>query len=441
MTSIKITPSKSLNGELKASPSKSYSHRAFIAASLADSVSVIKNPLTSGDVRITIEILKLLGVQILEESKNTYIVEKKRDSFDSYKEIIDCKNSGTSLRIFSALSLLIKDGLTFTGEFLKRNRPIRPLLESLKSLGAKYSLEKDRMQVKRISNKCDSVKIQGDISSQFITALLFISSLLKCDNKDGIEIELTTPLVSHPYIKITMDVLSSFGINILEELDNEKKGKYYIPCGQKYRPQVYEIPGDFSSAAFIIAAAALALEDSNVKINNLNTQNPQGDKRIIEILQKMGANIQINQKQNQVIINGNISKYHLRGIDIDCKEIPDLFPLLCVIGAIAEGKTTLFNASNLRLKECDRISVMARELTKMGVKVDDKEDKLTIYHSNLNGSEIDHEDDHRIAMACTIAALYSNNSSTIHNIDIISDSYPNFIEDLINLGANIEITN
>ena len=129
----------------------------------------------------------------------------------------------------------------------------------------------------------------------------------------------------------------------------------------------------------------------------------------------------------------------MHGIDIDCKEIPDLFPLLCVVGAIAEGKTTLFNASNLRLKECDRISVMARELTKMGVKVDEEEDKLTIYHSNLKGSKIDHEDDHRIAMACTIAALYSNNSSIMPNIDIISDSYPNFVEDLNNLGANIEI--
>ena len=439
MASLKITPTKSLNGEIRASPSKSYSHRAFIAASLADGVSVIKNPLTSGDVRITIDILKLLGIQILHESKNTYLVEKKRYSFDSYNQVIDCKNSGTSIRIFSALSLLVRDGLTFTGEFLKRKRPIIPLLESLKSLGATYSLEKDKLQVKRANNKCDLVKIQGDISSQFITALLFISTYLQCENKDGIEIELTTPLVSHPYIEITMDILTSFGINVLENLDKEKKGKYYIPCGQKYRPQVYEIPGDFSSAAFIIAAATLAPQDSTVIIKNLNTKNPQGDKRIIEILQKMGANIQINQIKKQVIIKGNISKYKLHGIDIDCTEIPDLFPLLCVVGAIAEGKTTLFNALNLRFKESDRISVMVRELTKMGVKVDEEEDKLTVYNSTLNGSKIDHENDHRIAMACTIAALYSTNSSLMHNIDIINDSYPNFIEDLLNLGANIEI--
>ncbi len=439
MNTIKITPSKTLNGEIKASPSKSYSHRAFIAASLAEGVSIIKNPLTSGDVRITLEILKLLGVQILKESKNIYIVEKKRDSFDSYKEIIDCKNSGTSLRIFSALSLIVKDGLTFTGEFLKRNRPIRPLLESLKNLGAEYKLEKDQLHVKRISNECDLVKIPGDISSQFITALLFISTLLECENDDGIEIELTTPLVSYPYVKVTLDVLSSFGINILEKLDNEKKGKYYIPCGQRYRSQVYEIPGDYSSAAIIIAAVAISPENSIVTINNLNPLNPQGDKKIIEILQEMGANIQINEQQNQVIINGNTSKLPLQGIEVDCNEIPDLFPLLCVVGAIAEGKTTLINASNLRLKESDRISVMARELAKMGVKVDENEDGITVYHSSLNGSTINHEDDHRIAMACAIAALYSNNSSIMHNIDIISDSYPNFINDLNSLGANIDI--
>ncbi len=439
MTSIKINPSKCLNGEIIAPPSKSYSHRAFIAASLADGISILKNPLIGGDVKITIDILKLLGVKILQESKNTYIIERTEETFKPYNKIIDCKNSGTSIRIFSALSLLIEGGLKFSGEFFKRNRPIVPLLNALKYLGADYNISENTLSIKRKHKNCDLVKIQGDISSQFITALLFVGTVLECDENEAIEIELTTLMISYPYIKITMDVLSSFGINILGKLNNEKKGNYYIPCGKKYRPQAYEIPGDFSSAAFIIAAAAMSLEDSKVTINNLNTQNPQGDKRIIEILQKMGAKIQINQKQNQVIINGNISKYHLHGIDIDCKEIPDLFPLLCVVGAIAEGKTTLFNASNLRLKECDRISVMARELTKMGVKVDEEEDKLTIYHSNLKGSKIDHEDDHRIAMACTIAALYSNNSSIMPNIDIISDSYPNFVEDLNNLGANIEI--
>lgn len=441
MLSIKINPIRSLEGEIVAPPSKSYSHRAFIAASLAEGVSILKNPLTFGDVGITIEILRSLGVKILKEKEDTYIVERSPESFKLHKKVIDCKNSGTSVRIFSALSLLVEGGLILTGEFFNRKRPILPLLRALEALGAEYTILNDQLIIKRTHKICDTVKIQGEVSSQFITALILVSTSIKCNNedKDGIEIEITTPLVSYPYIKITMDVLSSFGINILEELNHEKRGKYYIPYGQKFRPQIYTIPGDFSSAAFIIAASALSPQDSKILIYNLNLLNPQGDKEIIEILQKMGADIHVNRTKNQIIINGNISKYPLKGINIDCKEIPDLFPILCVIGAIAKEKTTLYNAANLRSKECDRISVMARELIKMGVKVEEEEDKLTIYHSTLQGSEIDHENDHRIAMACTIAALYSNNSSIMKNVEIINDSYPHFIDDLDKLGAKIEI--
>lgn len=436
---LKICPTFGLNGEIQAPGSKSYSHRAFIAASLADGVSKITNPLTSGDVGVTINLLKALGVNILEQSNNSYLVEKTKDSFKTVKNVLDCKNSGTTIRIFTALSSIVEGGLSFTGEFLKRSRPIVPLLSALKSLGMDYELTKNALRIRRTKNICEPIKIQGDISSQFITALLIVSPLLKCPKKDQIEIEITTPLVSYPYIKITLDVLNVFGINIQERLDAEKKGKYYITCGQIYRPQSYEIPGDFSSAAFFIAAAALSPNDSKVVINNLDLRNPQGDKEIIEILHQMGAHISINEKKNQVVAQGNIKKHPLKGLDVDCHEIPDLFPILSVIGAYAEGKTTLYNASNLRLKESDRISVMARELSKMGVEVREERDRLTIYKcESLKGSKVEHENDHRIAMACSIAALYADSSSQIKNIEITEDSYPSFMEDLIKLGANVQ---
>ncbi len=437
---LKILPIKQLNGKIIAPSSKSYSHRAFIAASLGNGISIIKNPLITGDVKVTIDILKLLGVKILEETKNSYIVRKGRDFLKPIREIIDCKNSGTSIRVFSALSLLIDGGLSLTGEFINRKRPIIPLLEALKCIGGEYELLEDKLKIQRKSKGCNKIKIQGDISSQFITALLFISSIILCENRNYIDIEITTPLVSYPYIQITLEVLRSFGINIFEKLDEEKKCKYLITCGQNYRPQRFEIPGDFSSAAFIIVAATLSKEDSMVIINNLNIKNPQGDKRIIEILQEMGAKITINDVDNQVIIEGNINKNPLKGIEIDCVDIPDLFPILSVVGAFAQGKTTLYNASNLRLKESNRISVMARELNKMGVKVEEVEDRLTIYHcDDLKGFEINHENDHRIAMACCISALYSNSDSLVKGIEIVRDSYPSFIEDLKELGANIKI--
>ncbi|MFX0187412.1 MAG: 3-phosphoshikimate 1-carboxyvinyltransferase [Candidatus Hodarchaeota archaeon] len=431
-----ISPINKLNGEISAPPSKSYSHRAFIIASLADGISVIKNPQTSGDVEVTINGLKSLGINILKETENSYVVQKTADAFKSIKESIDCKNSGTSIRIFCALSLIVKGGLSLTGEFLKRNRPIIPLLEALKYLGAEYKLEGKIIHIERRKHQCNTVKIQGDISSQFITALLIISPMLKCEEKDFVEIEITTPLVSYPYVKITLDILDSFGINFQEKLNDQKIGKYIIPSGQKYRSQIYSIPGDFSSVAFIIAAAVLSPEDSNVIIKNVDIQNPQGDKRIIEILRRMGAKIDVNQNNNQVTVKGGINTYPLKGKDVDCSQIPDLFPILSIVGAFAKGKTTLYNASNLRLKESDRISVMARELAKMGVKTTEKNDKLTIYYcEKLKGSKINHEKDHRIAMACCVAALYAENNSEIKNTNIIEDSYPSFIKDLKKLGA------
>ncbi|MHA1467797.1 MAG: 3-phosphoshikimate 1-carboxyvinyltransferase [Promethearchaeota archaeon] len=187
----------------------------------------------------------------------------------------------------------------------------------------------------------------------------------------------------------------------------------------------------------MLPAAVLSPKDSKVTIKNLDIRNPQGDKKIIEILKRMGAKIEVNP--NEIIVIGNLVKNPLNGINIDCSDIPDLFPILSVVGAFAMGKTTLYNASNLRLKECDRISAMARELSKMGIKISEKEEELTIYHSDLKGTTINHEGDHRIAMACIIAALYSNSISMINDAQIIKDSYPNFIDDLTMLGASIEL--
>jgi len=441
---LKVNSTKQLTGLIYAPGSKSYSHRAFIAAAFAEGPSMIRNALTTGDVEVTMNILRELGINILKETQeglyDSYMISQTKNFLKPTDKIIDCKNSGTSIRIFSALSLLIEGGLSFTGEFLKRKRPIIPLLDSLKNLGGTFKFLENSLKIERTENICDIIKIQGDISSQFITALLFVSSLLKCQKKGPIEIQVTTPLVSYPYIQITLDVLRSFGVNLVEKIDGEKKGKYIITCAQNLRSQLYEIPGDFSSCAFLIAAACLSPELSDITINNLNYSNPQGDKKIIEILQNMGANIILNHEDNSVHIKSSITSYPLEGLKIDCSDIPDLFPILSVIGAFAKGSTVLFNASTVRLKESDRISVMARELTKMGATVEEREDKLTIFHcEKLRGIEVNHENDHRIAMACCIASLYCETPSYIKNIEIIRDSYPKFAEDLKTLQAQIEL--
>lgn len=427
---------KSLEGEIIAPGSKSYTHRAFIAASLAEGISVIKNPITTGDAEITIKNLRALGVKIMKSGDNSYIVKRDKDSFKFTNSPLDCGNSGTTVRILCALSLLVKGGLILTGDFIKRKRPIIPLLNALKILGAKYDLSKGNVKIKRRKILCNKVTIPGNITSQFVTALLVVCPLLTCKDKNFIEIELTTPLVSIPYVKITLDVLNTFGINIQE---NFEKGTFYITNEQNYRAQSYDIPGDFSSSAFIIAAGVLSHEPTKIIINNLSMNDHQGDKKIIEILKQMGANIEVEETKKQVIIIGDLSSHPLNGLEIDCNDIPDLFPILSVVGAFSKGKTVLYNTKRLQFKESDRVSSMARELTKMGIAVSKEDDKLTIYHcDNLQGTTFSHENDHRVAMACTIAALYASSSSRIRNIDIVRDSYPSFLDDLSKLGAQFK---
>ncbi|MHA1349626.1 MAG: 3-phosphoshikimate 1-carboxyvinyltransferase [Promethearchaeota archaeon] len=435
---LRIAPTIKLNGTINAPPSKSYSHRAFIASSLTNGVSIIKNPLISGDVGVTIKILEALGNKVSKASNHSFVVKSNYENYKSIKNLLDCGNSGTSIRIFTALAMLIDGGLSFTGEFIKRKRPIIPLLDALESIGCNYRLTEKELKVKRKGKKCDIINIPGDISSQFVSALLMMCPLLDCKKRNSIIVKITSPITSYPYVKITLDVLNSFGIKVQESLNDEKVGSYLIACNQNYRAQTYDIPGDFSSISFIIAATILTPEESQVVIKNLNFEKPQGDQRIIEILQEMGANIKIMKDNNCLIVNGNINQNPLTGIAIDINETPDLFPILSVIGAFAKGKTEIYNALNLRKKESDRISIIAKELSKMGVKVIEEKDKITVYHCNeLRGTSFNHENDHRIAMALTIASLYAQGSSQIENIEIVEDSYPNFVDHIKKLGANV----
>jgi len=437
---LRIAPTKKLIGTINAPPSKSYSHRVFIVSSLTKGVSIIKNPLISGDVGVTIKILEALGHKVSKASNHSFIVKSNYGNYKPVKKLLDCQNSGTSIRIFTALAMLIDGGLSFTGEFIKRRRPIIPLLKALESIGCNYRLTEKDLVVKRKGKKCDIINIPGDISSQFISALLMMCPLLDCKKRDSMIVKITSPITSYPYIKITLDVLRSFGIKIQERLNDEKVGSYLISCKQNYRAQTYEIPGDFSSISFILAATILTPEESQVIIKNLNFEKPQGDQGIIKILQKMGANIKIMKENNSLIVNGNINQNPLTGINIDIRDTPDLFPILSIIGAFAKGKTEIYNALNLRNKESDRISIIAKELSKMGVKVIEEKDKIIIYHcKELRGASFNHENDHRIAMALTIASLFAQSPSQIDDIEIVEDSYPNFVEHIKKLGANVEL--
>lgn len=452
---MKIQPLINFEGKITCSPSKSYSHRAFFFALLADSPSYIINPLISGDLEVTINFCKSLGAKIEKSEKSDYEEDKFSseitDTDSIYKIVpplnlkppigsLDGKNSGTSIRIITALTPLISGQITISGKFFKLKRPLKPLLEALSSLEISWEyLDKDfGVKINPRNSIATEFKIQGNISSQFITGLLLLAPKLKSTQSNPRSIiNLTTLTVSTPYLKLTEEIMTKFEISFQVDLNSENFMRYTIPADQKYQGKIIKIPGDYSSAAFIIATAALNPFPSEVIISNLDPNSMQGDKVLIKILQEMNADIKVNELSQSVVINGG--KF-LDGAKIDCKDFPDLFPILCVIGLLSNNNTILYNLSHVRTKESDRVSIMIRELRKMGAIIDLIDDNNAILikgPQQIHGIKINHEDDHRIAMALTVAALFARSESTILKPEIVYDSYPDFFKDLKLLGVEI----
>ena len=450
---MQIHPITFLEGELNSSSSKSYSHRAIALATFAQTPSFIINPLSTGDVQVSITLAEAIGAKIKKlpsyDELITFPVKRQDQIYHiipisnppNSKLSIDTKNSGTSIRIFTSLVSLLGIEIEFTGIFFNKNRPMQPLLDALKQLNIQSEILSDlngtyglKIVSNNLSRPSGEITIPGDISSQFITGLMCLIPNLPFED-DKISIRMTTPIKSYPYLQITEEILASFKIQFEKKFEN-LIGSYLIPTNQKYNGMVYTIPGDFSSAAFILAAAALNPFEKKVTLRNLNMSNPQGDKALINILKEMGANIEINDEHHSIsIIGGN----NLKGLKIDCSQTPDLFPILTVLGVFCRGTTQIYNAEHVRIKETDRVAVMVEELTKMGAVIIERKDGVFIQGpQQLTGYEINHHNDHRVAMALTIAAIYARSNSTLNNPEIVNDSYPRFFEDLKKIGVDID---
>ena len=429
-----------------------------------------------GDVEKTISFCKSLGGNITKisasefkkSSKDKRAIKQIQDDDEIFKIIppkkltspkegINSGNSGTTIRIMTALASLIEGKTRIFGEFFQRGRPIEPLLNALQQVGIETrEIEQNgKKGIEIISDgipRSNLIQIRGDISSQFITALLFLSPHLskgrinksekKRNSKEHIpkqftEIKLTTPAKSYPYLKITEDVLESFYISILADFDESLQGRYKIPPDQEYKGIAYQVPGDFSSMAFMIVATALNKKAEKVKIRNLDVKSPQGDKALISLVKRSKGIIEIDEENNEIIIIGGKD---LEGFTYDCSQTPDLFPILSVLATQCSGETQIINAEHVRNKETDRISVMVRELRKMGIKIEEKKDGISVNGpQELHGSDIVHDNDHRVAMALTIAALFADRPSYLNTEEIVKDSYPTFFEDLKKLGVKIEL--
>ena len=422
-----------LEGNIKCPPSKSYTHRAIAIASLAEGKSTISNPLISRDTMATISGCKILGVKIEKSNESVNCIQiLGKNEFETPKDIINAENSGTTIRILTSMAGLVKKGYTIlTGDESLKTRPMKPLISALNQLGvhAFSSNEKNTppLIVKGGGIKGGLVSIEGSISSQFISSLL-ISCIYGL--KD-IEIRVTGNQVSIPYIISTIETMKKFGVSI----KHDKEYLNYNITSNNYRPTDFTIPGDFSSASLIIAAGVLC--GRKISIEGMNFHYPQGDMEIIDIVRKMGGDITVNKKKGEVIVYGSNS---LDGIECNLINCPDLLPAVSIISLKSRKPVRIFGISHARFKETDRISIITKELRKMGVIISEKKDGLLLNPVRcLKNVEFDSHNDHRLFMAFTIASMLTN-KSIVRGAQSIDVSYPLFIEEIKRLGANVNLT-
>ncbi|MFH0861045.1 MAG: 3-phosphoshikimate 1-carboxyvinyltransferase [Candidatus Altiarchaeota archaeon] len=422
---LTVNPVSKLKGIVKAPPSKSYTIRAVIAASLASGSSTIRDPLYSDDTRACIEACRLIGATIAEG--NALIVRGCGGRIEKPGKTIDTMNSGTSIRLLTAVAALSSERITLTGDSSIQKRPIGPLLDALKQMGVKTE-SKNGFPPATVQGpiRGGTCRIRGDISSQFISALLMACPLAE---KDTV-IELTSPLKSRPYVDLTLDILERFNVRV----ENEDYRRFIIAGGQEYKETEYTVEGDYSSAAFLLAAAALT--ESDVTVNNLFKASRQADKKIVNVLDEMGADLEVKSESVRVKGNGK-----LHGITVDLSDSPDLVPILAAVGALAEGRTVLKNVEHARYKECDRIHAMTVELKKMGSDIEERKDGLVIKGRPLKAPKdaLDGWHDHRIVMALAVAGLKAEGETRIGDAEYVSVTFPNFVELMRKLGAHMSV--
>ncbi len=413
---VTIKPNK-LSGTIQIPPSKSLSHRAIIAAALAEGESVISNVLYSKDILATIDAMRACGAKINEYSDHLVIHGSKVKRVQS---VINANESGSTIRFMIPIALVSDEEIEFRGENHLVKRPLDTFLEIFDSLGIKYTKGEDYLPLKVYSGlKCGTFKVRGDISSQFITGLLYALPLLDGDSK----IVITTNLESKGYIDLTLDMLKKFGI----EIENKEYKEFIIKGNQSYKPYNYTIEGDFSQSAFFLVADALG---ADIKLFCMNMDSHQGDKKILTDMEDFGSNIIF---ENDVL---SLENKALHGATIDFSQSPDLGPALTVLAALAEGESVFINAGRLRIKECDRITAMRIELEKMGAKIIEHKDGMTIYGvKELHGAIIDSHNDHRVAMAIAMASLKTKGDIKILNAGCVSKSFPNFFSVFESLGG------
>lgn len=415
--SVKIEKS-TLQGSVEAPPSKSLTHRTLITAALAKGKSVLTKPLVCDDTLATVEALRSLGVKVNEEGDRWFV---EGGELHASKSPINCNQSGTTLRLMLGVCSLLEAVSVITGAPQLLRRPNKPLIEGLNQLGVETQ-SKDGYPPVKIKGPMagGEVQIRGDVSSQFISSIILAAPYAK----SPVTVKVTTRLESKPYVQMTVDAMKQGGIRAIP---NRDLTEIQVPQGE-YEPVDTRIEGDWSSAAFLLAAGVLS---GKVHVDNVDAGSSQADKEILHALSLLGAQIKI--KGNRI----TAEKSYLRGLEMDFSDCPDIFPIISSLCAVAHGSSKLTGLGRLKIKESDRLEAMTKGLRAMGANIKVIEDTCNIEGGTLKGATIDPHGDHRIAMSFAVLGLVAEGETTINDPDCVNKSYPDFWEDLAGLGADM----
>ncbi|MBT5469599.1 MAG: 3-phosphoshikimate 1-carboxyvinyltransferase [Nitrospina sp.] len=411
---IEIKPVEKVCGTFEIPGSKSYTNRALLIAALAEGVSRLERPLVSDDTKFMIQALKGFGIQV-EEEPNAFIVSGKGGKLAVPTEDIFVGNAGTTMRFLTTFSALVKGKVRLDGDERMRERPLADLLECLAQMGVKAIPEYHNgcppIDIDGEGVPGGNVRLAGDKSSQYLTSLLLSSPYFQNDTSILIEGDLT----SKSYADITIDIMRNFGVKV----ENDNYQRFSVKADQIYKAQDYQVEGDWSSASYFLAAAAVT--GGEIKLSGVNPSSVQGDAQFPGVLEKMGCEVSKSADSLQLKGNG------LKGITINMNNMPDAVQTLAVIALFAKGETVIEDIGNLRIKETNRIEALANELGRLGAEVEAGEDFLIIRPGEYQGAEIETYNDHRMAMSFAIAGLKIPGVK-IKNPKCVEKSFPDFFD-------------
>ncbi|MCX6688237.1 MAG: 3-phosphoshikimate 1-carboxyvinyltransferase [Methanoregula sp.] len=406
---------RDLDFSVAAPPSKSYTHRAFIAGALASGDSVILHPLLADDTMLTLQALTRLGVPVTQSPDRVTINGCDGQLNAGKGTILDVGNSGTSLRLLTTLALLSREPVTLTGNARMQKRPIGHLADTLRTLGGEITfLQDDGYPPFTVSGNFagGTATIDGSVSSQFISSILIAAPYAARE----VDLVVSTPAASRSYLDITVGVMQAFGAQI----KRQDYVQFQVSNTHRYQSRTYAIEGDYSSASYFFAMAAIC--GGRVTVTMLNPESVQGDRAFLEALSHMGCSVRY--EKNSVSVERTTP---LSGITVDMSAAPDTVQTLCMVAAMADTPTTITGISHLKYKESDRITSTAENLRRLGGDVTTGSDWITIRPSPLHGGTIDPLDDHRTAMSFAVLGL-GIGGVTITDAECVTKSFPGFWE-------------